>query len=166
MKTKDIILIVGSILVIVIAFFATQGTKANEIELPLALSGEEVGLIKIDYPTYKQKVENNENFIIVIERTGCSYCEMYLPILEDTTKELSIPVYYIDTAELAQEEYSELTTTNKYLKRNKWGTPTTLLMSGNNVVDSISGYVEKDDFISQIIKENIMLSQEENTDVE
>lgn len=166
MKTKDIILIVGSILVIVIAFFATQGTKADKIELPLVLSGEEVGLIKTDYPTYKSKVENNENFIIVIERTGCSYCQMYLPILEDATKELSIPVYYIDTAELSQEEYSELTTTNKYLKRNKWGTPTTLLMSGNNIVDSISGYVEKDEFISQIIKENIKLSQDEINDVE
>lgn len=166
MKKKDIGLIVGAILVIVIAIFATSSTKAEAIELPLTLSGEETGLIKVDYSAYKSKVENNENFIIVIERTGCSYCEMYMPVLEDVTKELSIPVYYIDTAELSEEDYNELNNTNKYLKRNRWGTPTTLLMSGNNVVDSLGGYVEKDSFVKELVNENIKIEQEENTDVE
>ena len=38
MKKKDIGLIVGEILVIVIAIFATSSTKAEAIELPLTLS--------------------------------------------------------------------------------------------------------------------------------
>ena len=39
---------------------------------------------------------------------------------------------------------TKLSTTNKYLKRNEWGTPTTLFMLGDRVLDSIGGYVEKD----------------------
>lgn len=165
MNKKDIALIVGAVLIVVIAIFAFSGNNENKVELPLTLSGEDVGIVSIDYSTYKSKVENGENFIVVLERTGCSYCEMYLPVLEDATAELSIPVYDIDTANLTEDEYTELTETNSYLKRNKWGTPTTLLMSGNIVVDSISGYVEKEDFV-EFVNENIILSQEETTDVE
>lgn len=168
MKKKDLILIAGVIIVILIAIFATKGTEAKNTELPIALSGEEVGLIKIDYATYKSKVENNENFIVIIERTGCGYCEMYLPIVEEVTNELSIPVYYIDTADLSADEYNELSSSNVYLKRNKWGTPTTLLMSEGTVVTPydetvIGGYVEKDELLNYL-NNNIIL--EENNSIE
>lgn len=167
MKKKDIILIVGVVLVLVLAMFTMGGTKANKIEGPVALSGEEVGLIKIDYLAYASKIENAENFIVIIERTGCSYCEMYMPIVEAAANELSIPVYYIDTADLSSDEYTELGNSNNYLKREKWGTPTTLLLSGNIVVDSIGGYVEQDEFTS-FIKKNIILEkpEEETTTLE
>lgn len=41
------------------------------------------------------------------------------------------------------------------LKRiqGKWGTPTTLFMYGNSVIDSIPGYVDKDEFV-KFVKEN------------
>ena len=36
-----------------------------------------------------------------------------------------------------------------YLKKNSdWGTPTTLLMRGEDILDSIGGYVEKEEFVS------------------
>lgn len=166
MKKKDIILILGAVLLVVVAFFATKESYAvPQVELPLALSGEEVGLINISYDDYEAKMKNGENFIIVIERTGCSYCEMYMPVLEGATSELNIPVYYIDTADLSEEEYKALGESNSYLKREKWGTPTTLLMSGDIVADSIGGYVEEDEFV-EFIESNIILSQEDNTDVE
>lgn len=166
MKKKDIVLIVGAVFLVLVAFLATRETYSiPQVELPLALSSDEVGLINVSYDEYEAKIENGENFIIVIERTGCSYCEMYMPVLEDATSELQIPVYYIDTADLTEEEYNALGESNTYLKREKWGTPTTLLMSGNMVADSIGGYVEKDEFVD-FIEKNIILSQDDNTDVE
>lgn len=164
MKKKDIILIVGVVLIVIVAIFAMEGTKAQKIELPIALSGEDVGMTKIDYSTYESKIENNENFIIIIERTGCSYCEMYMPIVEEASSELAIPVYYIDTSELSSDEFNQLSNSNTYLKRNQWGTPTTLLMSGSAVLDSIGGYVEKEEFVD-FIEENIII-EENNTTTE
>ena len=165
MKKKDILLIVGVILVVVVAIFAVGNTNAQPIELPIALSGEDKGLIKVDYSTYEAKINNNEKFIIIIERTGCSYCEMYLPIVEDAAKELAIPVYYIDTAELSQDEFNSLSESNSYLKRNQWGTPTTLLLSGKVVLDSIGGYVEKEEF-TDFINENVILEETDNVSEE
>lgn len=160
MKKKDIALIAGVVLMVVVTFFAMQNTSAQKIELPLALSGEEKVLTKIDYSSYVEKINNNDNFIIIIERTGCGYCEMYMPIVEEATKELAIPVYYIDTADLTSDELTDLGVSNSYLKRNQWGTPTTLLMSGSSVVDSISGYVEKEEFV-KFINENIIIENVE-----
>ena len=167
MNKKDIILIVGVLLIVLIAFFVTNtGTShANMVELPLALSGEDKGVVSIDYGTYEAKIANGENFIVVIERTGCSYCEMYAPIVKEVADEYAIPVYDIDIANLTEEEYTLLNDSNSYLKRNNWGTPTTLLMSGKNVAASLGGYVEKDEFVS-FIKTNVILSSNEETVVE
>lgn len=161
MKKQDIILIAGVVAILIIAVLVMNTMKTPKIDLPLVLTGEETELTKIDYSTYKEKIKNGDNFIIVIERTGCSFCEMYMPVLEDVASEYLIPIYYIDTADLTGEEYSDLGESNSYLKRNQWGTPTTLLMSGEIVVDSIGQYVEKDSFVEDFLNKNIVLKEKE-----
>ena len=150
MKKSDFILIGVVILIIVAAMFSSKGTIAEEeVDYPLTLAGE-AGLHQITYNQYEEKVDNGEAFIVIIERAGCSYCVQYMPIVEDVANEKKIPIYYIDTDTLSSEEYTELSTTNNYLKRNDWGTPTTLFMLGDRVLDSIGGYVEKDAVLSFI----------------
>ena len=86
-----------------------------------------------------------------------------MPLVEETAKELAIPVYYINTDNLSQDEFTSLNNSNSYLKRNQWGTPTTLLLSGNKVIDSISGYVEKEKFI-EFINKNVITSQNDSNE--
>lgn len=149
-KISDLILIGAVLLIVVIGIFSSKGTKAmDEVKYPLTLAGEP-GLKQVTYSEYEQLVNDGSAFIIVIERASCSFCQMYMPILEDVAKEKKIPILYIDTDTLTSDEFNTLSTTNQYLKRNDWGTPTTLLMLGERVLDSIGGYVEKDavfDFI-------------------
>lgn len=150
MKKSDFILIGVVILIIVAAMFSTKGTKAyDEVKYPLALNGD-AGLHQITYNEYKSFVEKDEAFIVIIERAGCSYCVQYMPIVTDVANEKKIPIYYIDTDTLTSDEFNELSTTNNYLKRNNWGTPTTLFMLGDRVLDSIGGYVDKDTVLSFI----------------
>ena len=150
MKKSDFILIGVVILIVVVAMFSTKGTIAQEeVNYPLTLTGE-AGLHQITYNDYEEKVENGDAFIVIIERAGCGYCVQYMPIVEDVANEKKIPIFYIDTDTLSQEEYTELSTTNNYLKRNDWGTPTTLFMLGDRVLDSIGGYVEKDSVLAFI----------------
>ena len=162
MKKQDIILIAGAVLVFIIAIFALGKTNANPTG-PLALSGEEKELTEINYSTYEEKIANGDNFIVIIERTKCTYCIKYMPVVEEVTKELAIPVYYINTDNLSQDEFTSLNNSNSYLKRKQWGTPTTLLLSGNKVIDSISGYVEKEKFI-EFINKNVITSQNDSNE--
>ena len=148
MKKSDLILVGVVLAIIGLAMFSSKGTKAEEaVEYPLTLAGE-VGLHQITYAEYESKVENGDAFIVIIERAGCSYCIQYMPIVEEVAKEKKIPLYYIDTDTLSQEEFNLLGSTNSYLKRNNWGTPTTLFMLGDRVLDNIPGYVDKDGVLS------------------
>ena len=150
MKKSDFILIGVVLLLIVVGLFSSKGTIVEEeVNYPLTLVGD-AGLHQITYNEYEEKVENEDAFIVIIERAGCGYCVQYMPIVEEVANEKKIPIYYIDTDTLSQEEYTELSTTNNYLKRNDWGTPTTLFMLGSRVLDSIGGYVEKESVLSFI----------------
>lgn len=166
MNKKDIILIVGVVLIVIITILVTGSVNdKNKVELPLTLSDTETGVISLDYDTYSKKVKNKDKFIVVVEKTGCTYCESYAPVVKDVANKYSIPIYDINIAELSSEEYVAFGNSNSYLRRNKWGTPTTLLLSGDYVVNSISGYVEEE-VLSDFIESNIKLSLEENNDVE
>ena len=65
MKKNAIILIVAVILVLVVGAFVMKGPKEEKnYELPLTLTGD-VGLKKLSYKEYQEKIDNNESFTIV-----------------------------------------------------------------------------------------------------
>lgn len=144
MKKTDFILIGVVLVLIVVGIISSKGNeKLAEIKFPLTLAGE-VGSHEITYDEYEKMVNNGDAFIVIIERTGCGYCQKYMPLVEEVANEKKIALNYINTDNLSEDEFNKLSTTNKYLKRNEWGTPTTLFMLGDRIVDSIGGYVEKD----------------------
>lgn len=159
-KQKDLILILLVVVLLVIALFATMKKEPKlDIELPIALEGT-AGFTEITYSEYVEKMNTEAPFLVVIVRDGCGYCEMYEPILKEVAEEYSLPIYYINMTNLNNDEYTALGTSNSYLKKNqgKWGTPTTLFMYGNTVVDSIPGYVDKDKFV-EFVKENFKIGE-------
>lgn len=150
MKKSDFILIGAVVLVVLVALISTKGTKAEEeIDYPLTLAGD-AGLHQMTYNDYETMVDNGDAFIVVIERAGCGYCIQYMPIVEEVANEKGIPMYYIDTDTLSTEEMNNLNNNNSFLKRNSWGTPTTLFMLGDRVIDTISGYADKETVLSFI----------------
>lgn len=160
-KQKDIILILLVVVLLVVACIVTSTKKESKvnIELPVAVEGE-AGTKTISYTEYEELMNSNKPFLMVIIQDGCGYCEMYEPVVEEVANELGIPVNYLNLTNLSSEESSKLSKSNSYLKKNQWGTPTTLFMVGDKVIDSIGQYVEKDDFVS-FVKENIKVDVNE-----
>ena len=148
MKKSDFILIGVVVLIVVLCLFTTKGNEnLEEVNYPLTLNGE-AGLKQITYDEYEDKVNNGDAFLVILERDGCGYCTMYMPIVEEVANEKNIPIYYIDIADLTSVEMSKLEN-NKYLKRNSnWGTPTTLFMLGDRVLDALGGYTDKNGVLS------------------
>ena len=154
-KQKDIVLVLLAVVLLVVAFVVT-GNKAPKvnIELPVALEGE-AGFNEITYSEYVEKMNEEKPFLVIIIKDGCGYCEEYTPIVKEVAEEYNLPIYYINLTKITEEEYTALSKSNSYLKSQQWGTPTTLLMSGNTVVGSISGYVDKDTFVKDMIDKYI-----------
>ena len=158
MKKSDLILIVSVLLIICLAVFSSRGSVEEEkVEFPVTLAGD-VGLNQITYNDYKKMVAEEKAFIVIIERAGCGYCQMYMPIVEEIVNEKKIAINYIDTDTLEEDEFNELSSTNAYLKRNEWGTPTTLFMIGDRVIDSIGGYVDKDTLL-KFLEDRVVMGE-------
>lgn len=160
-KQKDIILILLVVVLLIVACIVTSTKKESkvDIELPVAVEGE-AGTKTISYTEYEELMNSNKPFLMVIIQDGCGYCEMYEPVVEEVANEFGIPVNYLNLTNLSSEESNKLSKSNSYLKKNQWGTPTTLFMVGDKVIDSIGQYVEKDDFVS-FVKENIKVDVNE-----
>lgn len=158
-KQKDIILIALVVVLLIVAAIVTGNKDSKvDIELPVALEGD-AGFNEITYSNYLEKIDSNEPFLVVIVKDGCGYCEMYEPILKEVADEYNLPINYINLTNLSEEEYNNLAQSNAYLKKNQWGTPTTLFMLGDSVIDSIGGYVDKDKFVD-FVKENFMVNED------
>lgn len=140
-KTSDIILVIGLVLVLVLGFLV-MGGKSNKVEyeLPLSLTGE-VGLHQLTYQEYKEKVDNDEAFVLIIERATCSHCVNYMPVAETFADEKGVPMYYVDTDTFSTEDWEGFEKSNSFLRKNNgsWGTPTTLVLVGSEAIDYVVG---------------------------
>lgn len=157
MKKTDIALILGVIVVIIISIFAFSGS-GNKIEKPILLEDDFAGVKEIGYSDYSQMVEENKNFVLLVVREGCTYCESFEPIMEETVNEKNIPVYVIDIATFTEDELNEFYESNKFLSKGDWGTPTTLVLQGSVVIDSLEGMTEKDKLI-EFLDENVKIAE-------
>ena len=141
-KKTDIALIVGVVLVILLGCFVMKGNKEEEIkyDLPLKLSGDS-GLVKLSYDEYQKKIDNKDSFVVIIERTTCSHCQNFMPVAEKFAKDNKLPMYYIDTDEMEEDDWTKLEKSTTFFKEkgDNWGTPTTLVQVGKQTVDSIEG---------------------------
>lgn len=158
MKKSDIALILGAILIILIGLLAFNSNE-EKIVKPVNLEGE-AGIKEISYSDYEKQIESDKPFIVMIVNDGCSYCEKFIPVMKEVSEEYKIPVSSINLVNLTQEEYSALAKSNVYLKTEQWGTPTTLILKGKRVVDSLGGYTDKEALIS-FMEENVKINTEE-----
>lgn len=78
---------------------------------------------EINYADLKQKIENNEDFILFIGADSCSHCATYKTTLNSVINDYNVDVYYIDIDNLSKKENSYLNALAPYT-----GTPTTVFI--------------------------------------
>lgn len=157
-RQRDIVLVLLAAVVLVIAVVLTGSKEPKlDIELPIALEGK-AGFTEIKYSEYEEKLKTEAPFVVVIVQDGCGHCDNYKPIVKKVADKYKLPISYINLSNLTQDEYIALGSSNKYLKKGDWGTPTTLFMYGSEVVESIGGYVDENEFTS-FVKENFVVEE-------
>lgn len=148
-KTSDLLLVVGLAVVVVLGFFVLTGEKEEpNYTLPLTLSGE-AGLHQLTYAEYQEKIDQNESFVVIIERATCSHCVSFMPVAEQFATDNNLPMYYVDTDTFSEDDWSGFEKSNTFLKKNigKWGTPTTVVLAGRDAVDYIEGESTADELL-------------------
>ena len=146
MKKKDIFLIVAFVAVVILGCFLMKGKETvASYTLPLELAGD-AGLHELSYAEYKEKIDNNESFVVILERATCSHCVNFMPVAKEFAETNGVPMYYVDTDTFSEDDWNGFTKSNSFLKKNQnsWGTPTTVVLAGSEAVDYIEGETAAD----------------------
>ena len=112
-------------------------------------SPKEGKLISLSYNDVQEKVNNKDDFILIVSQTTCSHCASYKPKVKNIAKEYGIDIYYID--------YDVDSNGKKFLEEfNLDGaTPITLFINEGNetsILNRIEGDVSKSTALAKFKK--------------
>lgn len=134
--------------------------STNENDTPVSIQSK---VKKIT--TYDEFIEysgRQANAFFVLGRTGCHYCEMYLPVLDTVSSEYNVEIIYLDFSKFSEDDYkavmhSGLTIPSKCTTSGEetplytgFGTPLSLFVNENKSYDCIRGYKDKDNLVKQL----------------
>lgn len=116
-----------------------SGTGGVSAESEAIKDEERKELNNINIDDYLSLLAGEEASIIYIARPTCSHCQVQKPIMENLVfKYENLKINYLNTDELDNEGMGKLQSSDDFFKEG-WGTPTTLIVKGGKIVDSIAG---------------------------
>lgn len=98
---------------------------------------------KISYNEFFNKMQKKDSFVLVVSKTDCQYCKMYLPKLENIAKEYKLKFYYVEVDTFTASESDSF---SSYIDYNA-STPTTVFINKGteeNKLNRINGNVKGD----------------------
>ena len=84
-------------------------------------------------------------------RTGCSWCELEDPIMEHVKyKYKKAPIYRLNIANFKDGDQEKFEDSDDMFNGTVWGTPTTIVVKNDKIVDSLVGASTSDEIISMM----------------
>lgn len=65
-------------------------------------------LEEINFEEYSKKIDEKEEFVLLVYRTGCQHCEAFEPKMNEIIKKSNIKIYSINIADMSEKEYQIL----------------------------------------------------------
>lgn len=94
-------------------------------------------LTTIDFKTFKKLFTTSKRSILIITRTNCASCTVFLPIFKEALSSLGIEAYEIDLDNLSSGER-----VLDYIDYE--GTPTTCIIENGNITHTFTGKTDKE----------------------
>ena len=111
-------------------------------------------LAKLTYDQYECLYNSDTPFVMIVTQSTCSYCEQYLPFVNDYAGENDFPVYFLEIDTMDSGDVQDILSSLSYFDDNSdWGTPLTLAIKDKKVVTEISGYTNQTTDLDNVFKE-------------
>ena len=114
----------------------------SETETTADVGGESV-IEEVDGAEFKALMNGSKKIVLYVMQDGCSYCEMFTPIINKVARENNIDVKYINLANMTTaEDQADFYGAHDYFGSGI-GTPTTVVAQNGGIFGMIPGYVEE-----------------------
>ena len=161
MKNKEIIFVIGIILVSLIIIY-TLGKSDNNIkneskeaQTNLEKAEHESKKIKkkeqkdfkmINLATYLEYYTSDEDILVLLARPTCHYCQIAEPILKNLAYKYDIEINYLNTDDFTEEDNNNLMASDEFFSSG-YGTPILLYIKNNSIIDKVDGLTNSDGYI-------------------
>lgn len=113
---------------------AQRESKAISLE-------EQKDLESIDVDKYLEIYAGDNNQLVLLATSSCSYCQIAEPIIKHLAYQYNIPIYYLDPNQFTDDDESRFVQSNEMFHEG-FGTPLLLLVSSSKIVDKIDGLTD------------------------
>lgn len=116
----------------------------------------------VNYSDFKKLTELKGTHVIYIGRSSCSYCAMFIPVMNDAQEKYGFTTNYFDISSIFdfsnntiidKEAYDEMSNLNDFFKENLLATPMVVIFKDGEFVDGTMGYQELVDY-SKFLENN------------
>ena len=154
-KTKVILLVAVAIVIVVALFIPYEAKEEGPQKITTFSCSDTVTeskststLPKVSCSEYQEKVAENKDNLILIARPTCSFCQQFVPILEEIVNEYNIELNYFDTDTLNEEESANFNKSADLFSSQQFGTPTLIITNNQKIVKYHIGYMEKEETVN------------------
>ena len=167
-KNTQIILfvVVGLVIVIALLIPYTTNNKNNKTEAVTVNtltcdddnpeSEHDTTLNTITCSEYNDIINGDTKNVVLYARPTCSYCNKFVPVLEEIVEEYGIELNYFDIDTLSQDELKEFYSSSSLMTSSDFGTPALVIIKNGKIVDSSIGYTEKDTTVDWLEEKGII----------
>ena len=162
-KKGQILLLIG--LIIVICFVSIividskkQAKLVNEYYQLYEVDNENLASAFGDNNVVME-VNEDKYSIVFFGATGCSYCQMYQPVIDEIAELYGLNYYYVNTANLSQDKLVEMLEKGG-VSVEDFGTPTTVIIKNGEAVANNIGYMDREATF-EFFQENGLISEDE-----
>lgn len=116
----------------------------------------------VNYSDFKKLTTLKGTHVIYIGRSSCSYCAMFLPIMNEAQEKYNFTTNYFDISSIFdfsnntiidKEAYDEMSNLNDFFKENLLATPMVVIFKDGKYVDGTMGYQELNSY-SKFLEKN------------
>lgn len=101
---------------------------------------------------FEETLMQEDKQMILIGREGCSYCQMFTPLLEYMSEQYGFDYLYVDTDKITNKGLNNVIE-KLNIDPDDFGTPHLSLVQAGKVIDEIPGYVDEQELLT-FLKEN------------
>jgi len=116
----------------------------------------------VNYSDFKKLTTLKGTHVIYIGRSSCSYCAMFIPIMNEAQEKYNFTTNYFDISSIFdfsnntiidKEAYDEMSNLNDFFKENLLATPMVVIFKDGKYVDGTMGYQELNSY-SKFLEKN------------
>ena len=105
------------------------------------------------------KVDEDQYSIVFFGATGCSYCQLYQPVIDEIMELYGLDYYYVNTANISQDKLVDMLEKGGVSVKD-FGTPTTVIIKNGEAVANNIGYMDREATF-EFFQKNGLISEDE-----